>query len=163
MYSPIRCQFSYGGVGRLSGYITTLVFTVVLITNYIVDIVPHLWLWTLAVVAVVATLLSYMPALTWYYNQFSYRKWPLGHRYLIEFKNIEFIAIGEKLIKVKARGIGAVLKINLLNFSESERAILKKLYLELEQMLKTSHAERAVKAPAVPYAVHAPLHEPANG
>jgi len=160
MYSPIRCQFSYSGVGRLSAYITTLVLTILMVVNHVLDF--GLPVWELVLLSVVATLLSYMPAMTWYYNQFSYRKWPLGHRYRIEFKNIEFIAIAEKQIKVKARGIGTVLKINLLNFSEAERAILKKLYLELEQMLKTLHTERAVKAPKIPYAVHAPLHEPIN-
>ncbi len=159
MYSPIRRQFTYSGVGRLSAYIATAVFVSMMILGIVFDLWAHLWV--LPVTAMVATLLSYMPAVTWYYNQFSYRKWPLGHRYLIEFKNIEFIAIAEMHIKVKARGIGKVLKINLYNFSEADRAMLKKLYLELEQMLKTLHTERAIKAPKVPQvAMVAPLHEP---
>lgn len=159
MYSPIRRQFTYSGVGRLSAYIATAVFLSFMILGIIFDLWAHLWV--LPVLGAVATLLSYMPAVTWYYNQFSYRKWPLGHRYQIEFKNIEFIAIAEKHIKVKARGIGTVLKIELLNFSEADRAVLKKLYLELEQMLKTLHTERAVKAPKIPLAaMAAPLHEP---
>ena len=160
MYSPIRCQFSYSGVGRLSAYIATLVLTVAMIVNHVFDF--GMPLWELVILGVVATLLSYMPAMTWYYNQFSYRQWPLGHRYLIEFKNIEFIAIAEKHIKVKARGKGAVVKVNLLNFSEADRTMIKKLYLELELMLKTLHTERAIKAPKLPQAVHAPLHEPIN-
>jgi hypothetical protein len=157
MYSPIRCQFTYSGIGRLAGYIAMAVSVVFVILNHYLGLDMPAWI--LLPLTVVATLLSYMPAVTWYYNQFSYRHWPLGHRYQIEFKNIEFIAIAEKEIKIKARGMGQVLRLKLLNFSEADRAMIKKLFLELELMLKTLHVERAVKAPKLPVAEHMPLHE----
>lgn len=143
MYSPIRHQFSFSGLNRYVGYGAGALSFLVLVLGFFLDFAMTGWMLLLG--SAVVLLLSYMPSLTWYYTRFSLRKWPLGERTEVEFKNIDFIAVGEKAITIKARGMTKTLKLSLLTFSQSERNIICKLFAETEKVLKSVREEAAVK------------------
>lgn len=143
MYSPIRHQFSFSGLNRYVGFGAGAFSLLVVITGFFFNFVMTGWMMLLA--SVVLLLLSYMPSLTWYYTRFSLRKWPLGERVEVEFKNIDFIAVGEKVITIKARGMNKALKLPLLTYSQAERTIICKLFAETEKVLKSVREEAAIK------------------
>ncbi|MBI3561615.1 MAG: hypothetical protein HY080_07875 [Gammaproteobacteria bacterium] len=147
MYTPIRTQFSFSGLHRQLGFgLVTLGFIAVAVN---LGLQLGLWLESgaLVLLGVITTLLSYMPAMVWQYSKFSYRAWLAGRRSMIEFKNVYFIALGEKEIIIKAKGMASTLRIKAMLYNNADQTVIRKLFTELEHLIKSAHEERAVKAP----------------